>query len=106
LRLPWASGGVVRSGLIDGLERIASLKDQARDVDVRPSSEGYKDLAIALDLQRALVVAEATLLGAQLRRESRGAHARSDFPALDPALTQFRHRDENSYINFTMLAGA
>jgi succinate dehydrogenase / fumarate reductase flavoprotein subunit len=85
----WESGGVVRTEerLNRGLERIAELKEQARQVDVRPSSEGYKDLAIALDLQRALVVAEATLLGAQQRRESRGAHARSDYPALDPALT-------------------
>lgn len=85
----WASGGVVRSEerLIQGLERIDELKEQAKTVDVRPTSEGYKDLAIALDLRAALVVAEATLLGAQQRRESRGAHARSDYPALDPALT-------------------
>lgn len=85
----WECGGVVRTEerLVRGLERIDELKLQARQVDVRPSSEGYKDLALALDLRAALVVAEATLLGALQRRESRGAHARSDYPHLDPSLT-------------------
>jgi succinate dehydrogenase / fumarate reductase flavoprotein subunit len=99
----WESGGVVRTEerLARGLERIDELKQQARDVDVRPSSEGYKDLAIALDLRAALVVAEATLLGAQERRESRGAHARSDYLALDPALTGnfFLRQDGNGRLS-------
>jgi succinate dehydrogenase flavoprotein subunit len=55
-------------------------------VDVRPTSEGYADLAHALDLRASLVAAEATLLGAVARRESRGAHQRRDFPALSPGL--------------------
>ena len=55
-------------------------------MDVRPSAEGYQDLALALDLRASLVTAEATLRGAIERRESRGAHQRSDYPALDPTL--------------------
>jgi succinate dehydrogenase / fumarate reductase flavoprotein subunit len=84
----WESGGVVRSEerLVQGLEKIAELKNESRHVDVRPSSEGYKDLAIALDLRASLEVAEATLLGALSRRESRGAHQRSDYPDLKEAL--------------------
>ena len=58
----------------------------AGDVDVRPTSEGYADLAHALDLRASLVSAEASLLGAVERRESRGAHNRSDHPELDPRL--------------------
>lgn len=69
-----------------GLERVAELRAAAADVDVRPSAEGYQDLALALDLRAALVTAEATLRGAIARRESRGAHQRTDHPALDPAL--------------------
>jgi succinate dehydrogenase / fumarate reductase, flavoprotein subunit len=69
-----------------GLEEIAQLKAGLDAVDVRPTSEGYKDLAIALDLHAALFSAEATLLSALHRRESRGAHNRSDFPDLDPGL--------------------
>ena len=55
-------------------------------MDVRPTSEGYADLAHALDLRASLVSAEASLLGAMERRESRGAHNRSDHPELDPGL--------------------
>jgi len=84
----WESCGVVRddAGLRSGLARVAELRELAREVDVRPTSEGYADLAHALDLRAALVAAEATLLGAVARRESRGAHQRRDFPALSADL--------------------
>ena len=49
-------------------------------MDVRPTSEGYADLAHALDLRASLAAAEATLLGALARTESRGAHQRRDHP--------------------------
>jgi succinate dehydrogenase / fumarate reductase, flavoprotein subunit len=43
------------------------------------------------------VAAEATLLGALARHESRGAHQRRDFPQLDPDLrVNFRTRLEGS----------
>jgi succinate dehydrogenase / fumarate reductase flavoprotein subunit len=84
----WESCGVVRdqAGLRHGLERVAELRELAGDVDVRPSSEGYGDLAHALDLRASLVTAEATLLGALARAESRGAHQRRDHPELSPEL--------------------
>jgi succinate dehydrogenase / fumarate reductase flavoprotein subunit len=84
----WENCGVVRSEerLAQGLEKINELKSMAEQVDVRPNSEGYRDLAIALDLRASLVVAEATLLAARARRESRGAHQRYDYPSLDPSL--------------------
>jgi succinate dehydrogenase / fumarate reductase, flavoprotein subunit len=95
----WETCGVVRDqvGLQHGLDRVAELQELARDVDVRPSSEGYADLAHALDLRASLVAAEATLLGALARRESRGAHQRRDFPQLDPDLrVNLRTRLEGS----------
>jgi succinate dehydrogenase / fumarate reductase flavoprotein subunit len=55
-------------------------------VDVRPSEEGWGDLAQVLDLQAMLGTAEATLRGAIAREETRGAHNRSDFPELDPEM--------------------
>lgn len=84
----WENCGVVRSeeGLKKGLDRLAEIKSRLDQVDVRPTSEGFKDLAIALDLRASVTVAEATLRGALARRESRGAHQRSDFPGLDPNL--------------------
>jgi succinate dehydrogenase / fumarate reductase, flavoprotein subunit len=84
----WETCGVVRdqTGLQHGLARVAELRELAREVDVRPTSEGYADLAHALDLRASLAAAEATLLGALARTESRGAHQRRDHPELDPEL--------------------
>ena len=95
----WETCGVVRDqvGLQHGLDRVAELQELAREVDVRPSSEGYADLAHALDLRASLMAAEATLLGALARRESRGAHQRRDFPQLDSDLrVNFRTRLEGT----------
>ena len=84
----WETCGVVReqTGLRRGLERVAELRQLAGEVDVRPTSEGYADLAHALDLRASLVAAEATLLGALARTESRGAHQRRDHPQLSAEL--------------------
>ncbi len=84
----WADCGVVRTEtrLRSALSRIRELQDSARRLDVRPSSEGFGDLAHALDLRASLVAAEATVIGALSRTESRGAHQRADYPELDPDL--------------------
>jgi len=85
---PCRTCGVVRSEekLNEGLERLAEIRAASEEVDVRPTSEGFGDLAYALDLRGSLVAAEATILGAIERRETRGAHNRSDYPELDPDL--------------------
>jgi succinate dehydrogenase / fumarate reductase flavoprotein subunit len=84
----WEDCGVVRdaAGLERGLERLAEIGAKVPDVDVRPSAEGWSDLAQLIDLRAGLVVGEATLRGALARRESRGCHNRTDYPELDPAL--------------------
>ncbi|HUH06992.1 MAG TPA: FAD-dependent oxidoreductase [Egibacteraceae bacterium] len=84
----WTHCGVVRDadGLNTALEAIVRLREEAEQVDVRPSSEGYDDLAHALDLRASLLSAEATVLGALERRETRGAHNRADFPDVDESL--------------------
>jgi succinate dehydrogenase / fumarate reductase, flavoprotein subunit len=84
----WECCGVVRdeAKLVEGLDRLREIQGAAGDVDVRPTSEGYADLAHALDLRASLLSAEASLLGAIERRETRGAHNRSDFAGIDPRL--------------------
>jgi len=84
----WEHCGVVRDDgrLRKGLDRLASIRAAAANVDVRPSSEGYRDLALALDLRGAIVAAEATLRCAIERRETRGAHQRKDYPNANPLL--------------------
>ncbi len=84
----WECCGVVRSDetLQEGLDRLDEIRSVADDVDVSPSSEGYADLAHVLDLRGSLLVAEASMLGARERRETRGAHNRADYPDQDPQL--------------------
>ncbi len=80
--------GVVRSadGLQEGLARLDRVGERARAMEVRPDLAGYADLAHAFDLQGSLLGARATLECALERRESRGAHARLDYPDEDPRM--------------------
>ena len=78
--------GVVRSeiGLREGLARLDELERRVAALEVRPDIAGYADLAHAFDLTGSLLAARATLACALERRETRGAHNRSDFPDEDP----------------------
>jgi succinate dehydrogenase / fumarate reductase flavoprotein subunit len=80
----WEYGGVVKSKekLEKGLTKIEGLKESAKNLDVRPDSEGYQDLMLAFDLEASIASSEATLKSALNREESRGAHQREDFKEL------------------------
>ncbi|MEM1109431.1 MAG: FAD-dependent oxidoreductase [Planctomycetota bacterium] len=89
----WEHCGVVRDGdrLQQGLAKLNELKASLSDLDVRPDSEGYEDLMLAFDLEGSIMSAEATILSAQERKESRGAHQRTDFTeTLDEQLVNYR----------------
>jgi succinate dehydrogenase / fumarate reductase flavoprotein subunit len=81
--LMWTHAGVVRDeGRLDeGLALLDELRAQVTRVD----ADGAGDLARALDLRAAVVTAEVTLRCARERRETRGCHNRTDFPATDPS---------------------
>jgi len=79
--------GIVRNSddLQLALERIAALRARARAV-VAPGNREYNPgWHTALDLHNLLAVSEAVTLAAQLRKESRGAHTRTDYPEKDAA---------------------
>ena len=84
-QLLWTHAGILRdeSSLSAGLEAVASLRDRAGDLAV--GSLTSRSFEFAMNLGFALDVAEAILRGARLREESRGAHARTDYPSLDDA---------------------
>jgi succinate dehydrogenase / fumarate reductase flavoprotein subunit len=82
--LLWAHAGLLRDdeGLARGLAAVERLRDRATDIAVgEPTSRSFE---FALNLGFALDVAEAILRGARERTESRGAHARTDYPDTDP----------------------
>jgi succinate dehydrogenase / fumarate reductase, flavoprotein subunit len=81
--------GVVRNeaGLAAGLVKLDAVEARMPELAVHPDIAGFGDLAHAIDLKGSLIAARATLESALARRETRGAHNRSDYPDQDPALT-------------------
>jgi succinate dehydrogenase / fumarate reductase flavoprotein subunit len=80
--------GVVRDeqGLLAGLDELGSIDARVADLSVHPDIAGFHDLAHAFDLKASALAARATLEAALERRETRGCHNRSDYPALDASL--------------------
>jgi len=81
----WKFCGVIKNEklLSEGLTKIESIKNKLNDIDVRIDKFNCEDLALIFDLQSSLISAEATVISALERNESRGAHQRSDFPNID-----------------------
>jgi succinate dehydrogenase / fumarate reductase flavoprotein subunit len=79
--------GVVRdeAGLLAGLAGLTEIEARITEVGVHPDLAGFQDLAHAFDLKSSALAARATLEAALERRETRGCHNRSDYPALDPS---------------------
>ena len=75
-------------GLRGGLERVMELEERAHCVGAGgPAGRAFNPgWHTAQDLRGMLVNAEALFRCAIERRESRGAHARSDYPDPDPHL--------------------
>jgi len=78
--------GVYRTGtdLAAGLEKVRSLKQRFRRIGVQDKSRIYNsNLQNVLELENLLDLAEVIAVAALAREESRGAHARRDFPKRD-----------------------
>jgi succinate dehydrogenase / fumarate reductase flavoprotein subunit len=77
--------GIVRreEEMQHALDTIAQLHATAEHASVRGNREYNPGWHTALDLDNLLVTSEAIARAALLRRESRGAHFRDDYPAKD-----------------------
>ncbi|MEA1935926.1 MAG: FAD-binding protein [Thermodesulfobacteriota bacterium] len=78
--------GVYRSGeeMKKGLKLIKELNERYRDIYVQDGGHVYNtNLINVLETRNLLDVAEGMVMAALAREESRGGHARTDFPVRD-----------------------
>jgi succinate dehydrogenase / fumarate reductase flavoprotein subunit len=79
--------------LRQGVEKIEEVAERARHTEIRDKSRIFNTARIeALELDNLVEVALASMISAEARTESRGAHARDDFP----------NRDDNKWLKHTL----
>ncbi|MGI0011508.1 MAG: succinate dehydrogenase/fumarate reductase flavoprotein subunit [Nitrosopumilaceae archaeon] len=78
--------------LVDGLKKLRDLKEKTwKHVDDK-ASEYNTNFTNVIELDSMFRIAEVILVGAIKRKESRGAHARTDYPA----------RDDKNFLHHTL----
>ncbi len=81
----WEYCGVIKdeSKLLSGLGHLNNLKHSTRIDGNKIKSGNCEDLILAFNLEASILSAEATILSAIRRKESRGAHQRKDYPEIN-----------------------
>jgi fumarate reductase (CoM/CoB) subunit A len=88
-KIMWEDGGIIREA--KGLSRaLGAVKDIQNEASASPSKSELngKELLDLIELRSATRVAALILEAALMRRESRGAHFREDFPGQNDAQWQ------------------
>jgi succinate dehydrogenase / fumarate reductase, flavoprotein subunit len=83
-----AHAGVFRTSklLAEGVGKVNELTERVKHVHLKDKSKVFNTAKVeALELANLIEVARATMVSAEARKESRGAHAHSDFEVRDDA---------------------
>ena len=78
--------GVFRTDAIlkEGVDKVLKLYERAKNTEIGDKSMVWNTARIeALELDNLMEVAKATMIAAEARKESRGAHASDDHPDRD-----------------------
>jgi succinate dehydrogenase / fumarate reductase flavoprotein subunit len=79
--------------LRQGVEKIEEVAERAGHTEIRDKSRVFNTARVeALELDNLVEVALASMISAEARTESRGAHARDDFP----------NRDDDKWLKHTL----
>ena len=87
--------GVFRTSelLKEGVEQMAGLAARVENIHLKDKSKVFNTARVeALELENLIEVARATMVSAEARKESRGAHAHSDY----------EHRDDENWLRHTL----
>ena len=80
--------GVFRTQAImdDGVKKIAAVRERVSSIGLKDNSKVFNTARVeALEVENLIEAAQATMVAAAARKESRGAHAHDDFPDRDDA---------------------
>jgi len=77
--------------LAEGVTKVMEIAQRVARISIADRSKVFNTARVeALEVENLIEVAKSTIVSAEARRESRGAHARSDFEHRDDA-TWHRH---------------
>jgi succinate dehydrogenase / fumarate reductase flavoprotein subunit len=81
-----AHAGVFRTqaSLDEGVKKVAALRERVEKIGLKDKSNVFNTARIeALEVENLIEAAQATIVSAAARPESRGAHAHNDYPKRD-----------------------
>jgi len=90
-----AHAGVFRTqaSMDEGVSKIAELRERVKNIGLKDHSKVFNTARIeALEVENLIEAAQATIVSAAARPESRGAHAHDDHP----------HRDDENWLRHTL----